>query len=194
MPEAEGPTNPKTAYEPKDSPPSLLAGLMALVAGVTIAVGLILSGIYPGTLNERSEAPSRLLPPKPRLQVNEAETMHHFDVRIENRLKSYGWIDRRHGIVHIPIKEAMQRAAAAGFPDWPGNPKAATKGAAQNGTPNQPKRPQAAMKGATRNGSVKPPKAEMKYTIQKPPSEPPGKPASKATHGAGAAPAGTHGR
>ena len=177
MPE-EGPNNPKTAYEPKDSPPSLLAGLMALVGGVTIAVGLILSGIYPGTLNERSEAPSGLLPPKPRLQVNEAETMHNFDARIEKRLKNYGWIDRRHGIVHIPIKGALQQAAAAGFPDWPGNPKAMTKGVAQNGTANYP-------------GS---PKAAMKFTIKKPPSEPPGKPASQAAHGAGAAPAGAHGR
>jgi hypothetical protein len=178
MPEPQGPTNPKTAYEHKDAPPALLAGLMAFVAGVTIAVGLILSGIFSGTLHERSAAPTGLLPPQPRLQVNEAEPMRRFTARIERRLNNYGWIDRRRGIVHIPIREALQRAAAAGFPDWPGNPKTMAKGTAQNGAANRPQEPQAA----------------MKFTIKKPSSEPPGKPAPQAAHGTGAAPAGARGR
>jgi hypothetical protein len=35
------------------------------------------------------------------------------------QLNSSGWIDRAHGIAHIPIGEAMRRIAAQGIPDWP---------------------------------------------------------------------------
>ncbi|MGH7097383.1 MAG: hypothetical protein ACREE4_06955 [Stellaceae bacterium] len=66
MSEAEGQTNPKTAYEQKDAAPALILGLMALVAAV-----------------------------------------------------------------------AMKRAAAAGFPDWLGNPQATAKQAAKSGAPGK---------------------------------------------------------
>lgn len=138
MSEAEGQTNPKTAYEQKDAPPALILGLMALVAAVVIASGLILTGIYPGSLHERSEAPSGPPLPAPRLEINEAHALHLFDARVKKRLESYGWIDRKRGIVHIPIAVAMQRAAATGFPGWPGNPQAAAKqatGSSAAGTP-----------------------------------------------------------
>jgi hypothetical protein len=32
------------------------------------------------------------------------------------RLSGYGWIDRRHGIVHIPISDAMEILAVRGLP------------------------------------------------------------------------------
>lgn len=138
MSEAEGSSNPKTAYEHKDAPPALIAGLMALVAAVVIAAGLILTGIYPGSLHERSEAPTGPPPPQPRLEINEAAALHRFEAGVAKRLDSYGWIDRRNGIVHIPIAVAMRRAAKAGFPDWPGNPKGAAKQAARNGSLDRP--------------------------------------------------------
>lgn len=138
MSEAEGQTNPKTAYEQKDAPPALILGLMALVAAVVIASGLILTGIYPGSLHERSEAPTGPPLPAPRLEVNEAHALHLFEMQVEKRLESHGWIDRKHGIVHIPIVAAMKRAAAAGFPDWPGNRQAAAKPAAGSGAAGTP--------------------------------------------------------
>jgi hypothetical protein len=138
MAESEGPINPKTAYEPADASPALLLGLLALVAAVTIAAALILSGIFPSTLNERSAAPTRL-PPQPRPQINEFEAMSRFNARVEKRLDGYGWVDRRHGIVRVPIDEAIKRAAKNGFPDWPGNPPGAVKQAAKTGAPGKPK-------------------------------------------------------
>ncbi|HJU17485.1 MAG TPA: hypothetical protein VJ770_13585 [Stellaceae bacterium] len=126
MSDTQGPINPKTAFESHDAPPAVLAGVMGLVAAVTISVGLILSGIFPGTLSERSAAPPRL-PPSPRPQINEAEALIRFDARVEKRLQSYGWVDRKNGVVHVPITVAMQRAAKTGFPHWPGNPEEKTR-------------------------------------------------------------------
>lgn len=121
MPEGSTPSNPKTAYEHKDAPISLLVGILGLVAVVTIAAALILSGIYPAALREASPAPARL-PPKPRLEIDEARALRRFEARVAKRLDSYGWVDRKRGIVHIPISLALREAAQRGFPDWPGNP------------------------------------------------------------------------
>jgi hypothetical protein len=35
---------------------------------------------------------------------------------MDRELATYGWIDRQHGIVRIPIVEAMQQLARRGWP------------------------------------------------------------------------------
>lgn len=135
MPEAS-PSKEKTAYEHRDAPIALLVGIMGLVAAVTISAVLILSGLYPGTTNQPSPAPGRL-PPQPRLEINEAHALRQFNAHALKRLESYGWVDRRRGIVHIPIGLAMRRAAKYGFPDWPGNPGAKPAAAASATAPPQ---------------------------------------------------------
>lgn len=193
MPDAGRPINPDTAYEPKDTPPYLIFALMGLIAAVTIAVGLILSGIYSGTLQESSRGPGKtLLPPKPRLEVNEAAALRRFRARTEKRLESYGWVDRKNGIVHIPIMAALKQAAAAGFPDWPGNPKPAmANAAARNAPANRPGN--ASGKSPNLNYTIAPPllpgpRAAAGGAARNRPPAPSGTPATTA------AGAGAHGR
>jgi hypothetical protein len=48
------------------------------------------------------------VPPEPRLQVNPAEDFQEYLKREEEILKTYGWVSREQGQVHIPIERAME--------------------------------------------------------------------------------------
>jgi hypothetical protein len=110
----------ETAHEPSDASARLILGLAALVAMTVIAAVTILSFAYRSALSPPSQGPLAL-PPKPRLVIDEPAHLRRFEAEEKKRLDSWGWVDRRRGIVHIPIAEAMKRAAAHGFADWPGN-------------------------------------------------------------------------
>ncbi len=56
------------------------------------------------------------LPPEPRLQVHAQEDLKEMRRQEDAVLNSYGWIDRRNGIVRIPIDRAMELLAQRGLP------------------------------------------------------------------------------
>lgn len=51
-------------------------------------------------------------PPYPQLQPQAYAGVEQYRTRAENRLQSYGWVDRQQGIVHIPIARAMDIISA----------------------------------------------------------------------------------
>lgn len=55
----------------------------------------------------------------PRLQRSARDDMAALKAREDAELNSYGWIDRKRGIVHVPIEQAMRKLAADGIPGWP---------------------------------------------------------------------------
>jgi hypothetical protein len=55
-----------------------------------------------------------VLPPEPRLQVDGARHWRRFRSAEEERLSTYGWMDRSTGAVHIPIERAMELIAERG--------------------------------------------------------------------------------
>jgi hypothetical protein len=57
--------------------------------------------------------------PAPKLQSDPTTDLRLFTAQELSRLNSTGWADKSHGIVHIPIDDAMRRIAAHGIPDWP---------------------------------------------------------------------------
>jgi hypothetical protein len=59
------------------------------------------------------------VPPAPRLQANEFRDLAALRRSEDARLGTYGWIDRDHGTVRIPIEQAMRIVAERGVPDWP---------------------------------------------------------------------------
>lgn len=61
--------------------------------------------------NPLTEAYGRTVPPAPRLQVNPDRDIEMLRATEQARLGSYGWVDRREGIVHIPIQRAMELVA-----------------------------------------------------------------------------------
>jgi hypothetical protein len=56
------------------------------------------------------------LMPQPRLQIDPAGDLMQLRASKDRQLGSTGWIDRAHGIAHIPIDRAMAIEAAGGGP------------------------------------------------------------------------------
>jgi hypothetical protein len=57
--------------------------------------------------------------PQPRLERDERTELRDFRMREEQALDSYGWVDEKDGVVHIPIERAMQLMAQRGLPVFP---------------------------------------------------------------------------
>jgi hypothetical protein len=59
---------------------------------------------------------SRVTPPPPRLQENPGVDLREFRRREDEILRTYGWVDRNHGVLRIPIDRAMKLIAERGLP------------------------------------------------------------------------------
>jgi hypothetical protein len=57
--------------------------------------------------------------PQPRLEKNERLEITDFRLQEERTLNSYGWVDEKVGVVHIPIERAMQLIVERGLPVTP---------------------------------------------------------------------------
>jgi hypothetical protein len=64
--------------------------------------------------------------PEPRLEHDERGQLNNVLLQEEKTLNSYGWVDEKTGVVHIPIERAMQLVAQRGLPTRPPNSIAAT--------------------------------------------------------------------
>jgi hypothetical protein len=89
----------------------LLGGLLCLMTlGSLLGMGWLfgyfsaqpISGPPPSALELEPQ-----IPPRPRLQLHEHIDMERKRQADEAVLTSYGWVDRKEGIVHIPIDRAM---------------------------------------------------------------------------------------
>lgn len=86
-------------------------GVLSIAAGIALALAgawLLLGRMGPA--DNSAPPPSAIAPP--RLQVAPQPDRAAYFTAKERRLDSYGWVDRRAGIAHIPLEEAMKRAAA----------------------------------------------------------------------------------
>lgn len=115
---------PEGSYEQRDLSPRVI-GLF--LAGLVVATGLTFMAMwglfdyYAGRQTRDFRPPSpladvRQIPPEPRLQVGGAADLAAFRAKEEAELHSYGWIDRKAGIVRIPIDRAMDLLLQRGLP------------------------------------------------------------------------------
>jgi hypothetical protein len=112
------PERPKTAFEPTDWEVGPVILIYAGVLVLLVVSCLVLIPAYPNSLPDVSRT-VRIAPPGPRLQTDPEDDLQMFRAEEEKRLNSYYWIDKQKGIVHIPIKEAMQQLASKGVPGFP---------------------------------------------------------------------------
>jgi hypothetical protein len=64
----------------------------------------------------------------PMLEINERGQMRDFLMNQENQLHSYGWVDEKAGVAHIPIERAMELTVQRGLPVYsPANAEAGAK-------------------------------------------------------------------
>ena len=58
-------------------------------------------------------------PPQPRLQTDPSADLVQFRAEEKKRLHSYYWVDKKKGIIHIPIEQAMKQVAKDGIDGFP---------------------------------------------------------------------------
>jgi hypothetical protein len=110
---------PPARHEASDVAPSfVIAGLASTLALLLLCM-MLAFWLFPNAGIDRRLAFPLPEFPQPRLQVNTRADMDAFLQKEAEQLNSSGWIDRAHGIAHIPIDEAMQRIAEQVIPDWP---------------------------------------------------------------------------
>jgi hypothetical protein len=122
-------------------------GIFAFLVGLAVVgllMHLILAGMYryldvyekthqtlpspmarPAAADMRQAAPQEADKfPTPRLEINERAQLNDKRLREEETLNTYGWVDQKAGMAHIPIDRAMDLIAQQGLPTAPGNTSA----------------------------------------------------------------------
>src|SRR5438477_10911443 len=110
--------NPKTAFEKSDWPLGTIALVLLGTLIFLIIAPFVLIGAFPRAVSDVSRALT-VEPPQPRLQTDPPEDLAKFLAEADERLNTYYWIDKKKGIVHIPIQQEMQELAEMGIDGFP---------------------------------------------------------------------------
>lgn len=93
--------------------------VLAVTVSIVLVAGLVNRVWVPAPADPDLFGPGQGPEPAPALQQNPRADMDQLRRRWRQRLHSFGWVDRRAGIVHIPIDLAMDRIAEEGLPGEP---------------------------------------------------------------------------
>lgn len=89
-----------------------------LIIGAAVAIAVVLLR-HPGPTGRSAPTEietTSLTPPEPRLQVEPMRDAAELHTQAEQVLHSYGWVDRKGGIVRIPIERAERLLVDRGWP------------------------------------------------------------------------------
>jgi len=145
---APGGGHPEVRYEQSDVRAGAIVRFaigLVLVVGVASVVLLGLFALFARQQRRQDPPPPPLapqagrLPPGPRLQASPLQDLERLRAEEEKELTSYGWVDPKAGIAHIPIDEAIKIVAARGLPP-----------AAASPSPSPPPAPSAPPRGTRR--------------------------------------------
>ncbi|MBV9876178.1 MAG: hypothetical protein JO025_15735 [Verrucomicrobia bacterium] len=96
-----------------------VVSLVVIFLGVLVfSRSLVGHGISIGRTEHAREATLDRFP-HPQLQTNPPNDLNDYLKAKNQELTTYGWIDRKNGIVHIPIQQAMDRFLSRGAPVRP---------------------------------------------------------------------------
>ena len=87
----------------------------AILFVLALVLFLLASGMIAGSGQEVSPPSSASLK-EPMLQVDPVADMEAMAAEENERLNSYGWVDKEAGIVRIPIERAIELTAEQGLP------------------------------------------------------------------------------
>lgn len=112
----------RARHEPRDVRLRFIWAATTLVVATVVLLAILVRWLFPGSLRDQTMHLPLNAYPEPALQIDARDDMARFRHRELERLDSAGWLDRAHGVVHIPIDRAMAELAASGIPDWPTEP------------------------------------------------------------------------
>ena len=110
--------NPKTAFEKSDWPLGIVGWVLLGTFIFLVIAPFVLIGAFPRAVSDVNRALT-IEPPQPRLQTDPSEDLAKFLSNEDKRLNTYYWIDKKKGIVHIPIEQAMKEVAEQGIDGFP---------------------------------------------------------------------------
>jgi hypothetical protein len=127
-------------------------GVLLLVFGTVGVLGAI---YYREVSVQKMPAPEKF--PQPRVETKEKEERLRIEAEQARRLAGYRWVDRKDGIVQIPIERAMQLLASEGMhayaPLSPAQALTSPAAGAQRLITPAPAPPTAAAPGASTGGA-----------------------------------------
>jgi hypothetical protein len=117
-------TNPAVGHEVKDAGirPIVLTGIGLAVITVLTAVAVfaifrVLQDVRtPGQPGPMEAAGAAQFPPEPRITAHPSVELQELHRAEDQTLSTYGWVDRKQGIVRIPIDRAIDLQLQRGYP------------------------------------------------------------------------------
>jgi hypothetical protein len=107
-------------FERSDVDPRLIAKLGAGIGAFIIAVPLVMPLAYPQAEKQKPVQHPHIAASAVVLAVHPREDLARFEKADAEALDRYRWIDRKQGIVQIPIGRAMDLLVQRGLPGWAG--------------------------------------------------------------------------
>jgi len=105
----------------------LLIGLVVCIGAIKLALFAYQTPDHPPTLTTLEK--EHIQVPAPRLESDPSRDGERIIQQARDRLNSYGWIDKPHGLAHMPIDQAKAELARTGWttraqwrPDEPRHP------------------------------------------------------------------------
>jgi len=131
-PRPSGESRPGPGHEKNDVSIRGVVLFVVWLVGVGIGVQILMWGLFRLFAHETKsldrpvpamvEKSLRRLPPAPRLEDRPLAPRAVLNAQENTRLSSYGWVDRKTGLVHIPIDRAMDLIAERGIAETKGAP------------------------------------------------------------------------
>jgi hypothetical protein len=107
-------------YERSDIETGGIAWIALGLGLFVLAVPLLMPLIFPQSMRHVSPAaPPALSANAPELEVMPRQDLRRLDRAEAQLTDGYGWTDRDHGVVRIPVTRAMERLSQKGLPGWP---------------------------------------------------------------------------
>src|SRR4051794_35928408 len=114
----------RRGHETQDISATVVTWFAAGLIVSAVAIYLAIAGLYRHFARQTlsPEPASRIAlkapmtVPPPQLQINPALDFERFRAAEETQLNSYGWVDKKAGLVRIPIERAMDLIAEGGLP------------------------------------------------------------------------------
>ena len=113
------------AYERRDIDLARLARIGFVVTSIVVMAFVVAwwllgalvkhEAMTSGQPHPLAETVGRTTPPPPRLQPNPRSDLLALRAKEQATLETYGWIDREHGVVRIPIERAIDTLAKRGM-------------------------------------------------------------------------------
>jgi hypothetical protein len=107
-------------YERSDIESGGVAWIAAGLGLFVLAVPLLMPLVYPRSMHHISPAaPPALSANTPQLEIAPSEDLRRLNRSEAQVSGGYGWVDREHGVVRIPIARSIERLLQRGIPGWP---------------------------------------------------------------------------